>query len=141
MLASRDLALANTAPSLKWSPSGKVGSGHKPSSSMKQSITSLSSVTASPPAPSVASTDRTAFVPEASASPTRKRTRSKLEEDALVIDDRPLQKPRTESYVPPAGDAAGILGWFLLPFVTFVRGFKEGMRTSAESSSASFSEI
>lgn len=46
-------------------------------------------------------------------------------------DQRPSNRPRTETYTVPETDMPGPLGWFLLPFQTFISGFREGMKSSA----------
>ncbi|KAF9454289.1 hypothetical protein P691DRAFT_770724 [Macrolepiota fuliginosa MF-IS2] len=78
-----------------------------------------------------------------SAASSRKRKRDSLDEETDVpvegqgqstedIDmdgERPAIRPRTESYVPVDRDAPSGLGWFLLPFKAFVKGFKESLTT------------
>lgn len=95
---------------------------------------SQSASTASIPIPSASSiastegTECTVIAPE--ASPERKRRRSEDSHDA--VNPHPSRRARSENYVPAVGQAVGILGWLSLPFKIFVRGFKEGMKTSAE---------
>jgi len=53
-----------------------------------------------------------------------KRTRDEEE-----IIDRPVNRPRTETYQAPKHEAPGPWGWFMQPLKAFVRGFREGLGT------------
>lgn len=82
--------------------------------------------------PSVASTDATAVASEAVSRQGVKRRR---EDDEDNEEGRPKARPRTESNAP-----SGALGWLLLPFKSFVNGFKEGLSSSpAPAPSADYS--
>lgn len=71
------------------------------------------------PTPSVASTDATVVASEAVS---RQGTKRRREEDDDGEEERPKARPRTDPNAP-----SGALGWLLLPFKTFVNGFKEGL--------------
>lgn len=44
-------------------------------------------------------------------------------------DERKAIRPRTSSYIPPKMEPPNtVLGWFMLPFHSFVRGFKESLK-------------
>lgn len=73
--------------------------------------------------PSVASTDVTLVAADTSRQNLSKRAR----EDGAE-DEHPSNRPRTEGYEPPVKDAPGVMGWFMLPFQSFARGFKESLR-------------
>jgi hypothetical protein len=56
------------------------------------------------------------------------------EESELPTDDpdaRPANRPRTETYTPPQKVAPSPMGWFLLPFKAFVRGFRESLQSDS----------
>ncbi|KIM90382.1 hypothetical protein PILCRDRAFT_812122 [Piloderma croceum F 1598] len=81
-----------------------------------------------PPA-SVASTEATAVASDQSPlSQGRKRAREIDIEGE--VDARPNNRPRIETYQPTHQDAPWPLGWFLMPFQAFIRGFREGMGSS-----------
>ena len=46
------------------------------------------------------------------------------EEDEVVVDERPSNRPRTETYKPPE---EGVFGWLMQPLKEFARGFREGL--------------
>ncbi|KAJ3786959.1 hypothetical protein GGU10DRAFT_350174 [Lentinula aff. detonsa] len=50
-------------------------------------------------------------------------------------DTRPKHRPRTEDYVAPDKEP-GVLGWFMMPFKSFVRGFKESLSKDASASAS-----
>jgi len=79
------------------------------------------------PPPSVASTETTAVASEAAGSSRRKRARE--DEDGDEVEEPPRARARTESYKP-----SGALGWLLLPFKSFINGFKEGLQPPRSSS-------
>jgi len=81
-----------------------------------------------PPA-SVASTEATAVAFDQSPLSGRKRAREIDIEGE--VDARPNNRPRTETYQPTHKDAPWLLGWFLMPFQAFIRGFCEGMGSSS----------
>ncbi|THH15222.1 hypothetical protein EW146_g5220 [Bondarzewia mesenterica] len=86
--------------------------------------------TGSNPPPSVSSTE-TAVAPEALGGlrPILKRAR---DDDEEVGDERPRTRARTESY--------RALDWLLLPFKSFIHGFKAGMQSTPAPSPSSSSE-
>jgi len=75
-----------------------------------------------------ATSDDTLIASEGSPGLKLPRKRAREDEDE---EDRPYNRPRTENYVVPDKDAPGPWGWFLMPFQTFISGFREGMRSSA----------
>jgi len=90
-------------------------------------------------ASSSSSTDSTLAVSDVGSSPGKRGLKRSLEEPELAVDDpdaRPQTRPRTEKYQPPQQEAPGPLGWFLLPFKAFVRGFKESMKAHADHNSS-----
>ncbi|KDQ61517.1 hypothetical protein JAAARDRAFT_30966 [Jaapia argillacea MUCL 33604] len=60
------------------------------------------------------------------SSPNKGLKRS-FDADEEEEEPRPPNRPRTDEYEPPEGEARGPWGWFILPFQTFVRGFREGL--------------
>ncbi|KAG2128594.1 hypothetical protein DEU56DRAFT_819149 [Suillus clintonianus] len=76
---------------------------------------------------SSASIDATAINNNSPSRIGEKRARD--EEDAG--EDRPVNRPRTETYEAPKNEAPGPWGWFMQPFKAFVRGFREGLGTSS----------
>lgn len=82
--------------------------------------------TARPP-PSIASTDNTLIAPD--ASPSRlKRPREEPDLPADDPDTRPQNRARSDTYEAPQAEAPSSMGWFLLPFKAFVRGFRESLK-------------
>ncbi|KAJ3563753.1 hypothetical protein NP233_g8743 [Leucocoprinus birnbaumii] len=84
--------------------------------------------------PAIASSPpTTASAPASSNSLKRKREPSEDQpqssEDVDMDEERPSQRPRTEGYIPVEKDSPSGLGWFLLPFKAFVKGFKESLTT------------
>jgi len=57
-----------------------------------------------------------------------KRYRETDDEDDDEENEPARNRARTENYVPPAKEAPSILGWFLLPFQTFISGLREGLK-------------
>ena len=47
--------------------------------------------------------------------------------------ERSPKRPRNELYVPVVKESPGPLGWFLMPFVSFVQGFRQGMGAPSSS--------
>ncbi|TFK64100.1 hypothetical protein BDN72DRAFT_963443 [Pluteus cervinus] len=99
--------------------------------SQANSISFPSGATRAPP--SVSSTDGgTAIASEISSPSGSGLKRPRVEGDSeLPRDDpdaRPQIRPRTETYEPPKKEAPSSLGWFLLPFKAFVRGFRESLK-------------
>jgi len=82
----------------------------------------------SPPRPplSSASTEDTLIVDSGLSSTRHSLKRPREETDSIQVDDMPKTvRPRTESYLPSTVDSPdSVLGWFMLPFHSFVRGFK-----------------
>ncbi|KAJ3721264.1 hypothetical protein C8R42DRAFT_83986 [Lentinula raphanica] len=88
------------------------------------------------PPESIGSTS-TVVSPEESASKGVKRRLDDSEAD-LPQDDpdaRPQNRPRTDAYVAPDKEP-GVLGWFMMPFKSFVRGFKESLNKDASMSTS-----
>ncbi|KAF9563087.1 hypothetical protein CPC08DRAFT_633248, partial [Agrocybe pediades] len=57
-----------------------------------------------------------------------KRSREE-DETGPQEDERPSARPRTSSYLPPQIEPPNtVMGWFMLPFQSFVRGFKESLK-------------
>jgi len=85
----------------------------------------------SPPHPplSSASTEDTLVVEAGLSGARHSLKRPREETDSIPEDDMPKTvRPRTQSYLPPTMEPPNsILGWFMLPFHTFVRGFKESL--------------
>lgn len=84
----------------------------------------------SPPHPPLSSASTEDTVVDVGLSGARhglKRTRE--ETDGILAEDMPKPiRPRTQSYLPPAMEAPNsILGWFMLPFHSFVLGFKDSL--------------
>jgi hypothetical protein len=50
-------------------------------------------------------------------------------EEEETLEDRPVNRPRTETYQAPEYEAPGPWGWFMQPLKAFVRGFREGLGT------------
>lgn len=71
--------------------------------------------------------------------PVSKGVKRPLEDSEidLPLDDpdaRPQNRPRTEAYVAPDKESPSFLGWFMMPFKSFVRGFTESMNRDASAS-------
>ncbi|KAH0836734.1 hypothetical protein J3R83DRAFT_8469 [Lanmaoa asiatica] len=49
------------------------------------------------------------------------------EDEAVAEDERPTNRPRTETFKPPEGEAPSLFGWFMQPLKEFARGFREGL--------------
>lgn len=93
------------------------------------SIAEPNSIQNSRPPLSVASTEGTTIASE--ASPSRQGLKRPREESEAPLNDpdmRPINRPRTETYEPPKKEAPSPMGWFLLPFKAFVRGFRESLK-------------
>ena len=76
---------------------------------------------------SVASTEATAVDATTLPGAGKKRARESDEDDS---ETRPRTRARTDLIPPPSG----ALDWLLLPFRSFVSGFKKGMAQSSSSS-------
>lgn len=66
---------------------------------------------------------------EAGSSPRKGKKRA-LEDDGPsteVVDERPTNRPRTESYEAPDQESPGPFGWFMAPFKAFINGFKDSL--------------
>ncbi|KAG9309028.1 hypothetical protein JVU11DRAFT_11243 [Chiua virens] len=76
------------------------------------------------------STEATA-VPESSPAvqvgTKREREEDSEDEHGGAVDERPTNRPRTETYKPPEKEAPSMFGWFMYPLKEFARGFREGM--------------
>ncbi|KAF9073250.1 hypothetical protein BDP27DRAFT_1216203, partial [Rhodocollybia butyracea] len=64
--------------------------------------------------------------------PVAKGVKRRLEDDDVDLpeddpDARPQNRPRTENYVAPNNEPPSVLGWFMMPFKSFMRGFKESL--------------
>ncbi|KAF8817401.1 hypothetical protein BYT27DRAFT_7247288 [Phlegmacium glaucopus] len=83
--------------------------------------------------PSPASTENTLFAPESAPLGTSQSLKRNREEPEATVEDtkRPTVRPRTESYAPPETEAPSPLGWFLLPFQSFARGFRESLKNGS----------
>jgi len=85
----------------------------------------------SPPHPplSSASTENTLVVDAGLPGERHSLKRPREETDSIPQEDMPrIVRPRSQSYLPPTTEPPNsILGWFMLPFHTFVRGFKESL--------------
>ncbi|KAG7093643.1 hypothetical protein E1B28_007306 [Marasmius oreades] len=80
------------------------------------------------PPPSVESSS-TVVSPEGaeSSGPQKSGVKRCLEEETEDATEPPSIRPRTEVYAPSEKEAPSALGWFLLPFRSFIRGFKESL--------------
>lgn len=88
------------------------------------------------PPPSSASTDGTLIASDTSPSTSMRRGTKRVRDNAddKLVDDpdtRPTNRPRNQTYQPPQREAPSPMGWFLLPFKAFVRGFQESLRTDS----------
>jgi len=82
---------------------------------------------------SPASTENTLIAPEPVPSGTLQNLKRNREEPEAIdgSTERPNVRPRTERYAPPEREAPGPLGWFLLPFQSFARGFRESLKNGS----------
>ncbi|ESK94880.1 hypothetical protein Moror_14047 [Moniliophthora roreri MCA 2997] len=82
------------------------------------------------PPPSVESSS-TVVSPEAGEGTLQKKgTKRRLDETDLEPEDDdapPANRPRAETYVPTEKEAPSVMGWFLMPIKSFIRGFKESI--------------
>ncbi|KAH7867824.1 hypothetical protein F5879DRAFT_952570 [Lentinula edodes] len=88
-------------------------------------------------APASTGSSSTVVSPEETVSRGVKRRLEDCEVD-LPPDDpdaRPQNRPRTEEYVAPDTEP-GVFGWFMMPFKSFVRGFKESLSKDASTSAS-----
>ncbi|KAF4592919.1 hypothetical protein EYR38_008625 [Pleurotus pulmonarius] len=91
------------------------------------------------PPPSSSSTDGTLIATGPSSGPCElspthgvKRAREEEEEEAEASDNeqpdrRPSNRQRDDEYTPEEREPPSVLGWFMLPFAAFVRGFRESL--------------
>ncbi|KAE9396892.1 hypothetical protein BT96DRAFT_921818 [Gymnopus androsaceus JB14] len=84
-------------------------------------------------APTSVGSTSTVVSPE---GPATKGVKRRLEDSEVDLppddpDARPQNRPRTEDYVAPDKEPPSVLGWFMMPFKSFVRGFKESMSKDA----------
>lgn len=98
-------------------------------------------IASSPPATSGSSTSMPSIpplLPTATETPgynVLKRKRESFADEPRLFDDiqmdeeQSIRRPRMESYAPDDEDAPSGLGWLLLPFKAFVKGFKESLTT------------
>ena len=82
---------------------------------------------------STASTENTIIAPESVPRGTSQNLKRDREEPEVTDEDatRPSARPRTESYAPPEKEAPSPFGWFLLPFQSFARGFRESLKNGS----------
>ncbi|KDR80689.1 hypothetical protein GALMADRAFT_241078 [Galerina marginata CBS 339.88] len=82
------------------------------------------------PPPSSASTEDTLVVDVANSRSSQGVKRSREEPEVIAEEDaRPSARQRTASYLPPQVEPPNtVMGWFMLPFHSFVRGFKESLK-------------
>jgi hypothetical protein len=85
------------------------------------------------PPVSVASTEATAVDAAALLGTGKKRLRESEEGES---ETRPRTRARTDAVPPPSG----ALGWLLLPFRSFVSGFKMGLGQSTSPSASPSTE-
>lgn len=86
---------------------------------------------------SSSNTTETTAVAESPESPAAvkvgvKRGRDEETEEVEVaedIDERPINRRRTETYKPPRQDVPNLFGWLMHPLKEFARGFREGLST------------
>ncbi|KAI0924210.1 hypothetical protein AcW2_005153 [Taiwanofungus camphoratus] len=110
------------------SPSKHVSSsGASAVSSVSPAIATKVAKSARPP-PSTTSTDATVIGSE--SSPSRVGEKRPREDDQ--DGEKRSVRPRSERYEAPEGDAPGFLDWLVLPFRSFVRGFREGLSSGRE---------
>jgi hypothetical protein len=79
-----------------------------------------------PPASST-STDGTLIASD--RSPAMQQVLKRSSETTDDEEARPQKRVRADGYKPNEKEAPGPLGWFLLPFKTFVQGFREGLQS------------
>lgn len=93
------------------------------------SMNSITFPSSRPPASSV-STEDTVVVDPIVTRPSKGTKRSREEPEEIPQEDaRPATRPRKAGYLPADMEPpTTAMGWFLLPFHSFVRGFKEGMK-------------
>jgi hypothetical protein len=78
---------------------------------------------------SAASTAVTLVAADGSAATTRQAgNATKRARDDVTEDEPPLNRPRNDAYEPPAEESPGMLGWLMLPFHSFARGFRESLK-------------
>lgn len=94
------------------------------------SVNSISFPTGSRPPASSVSTEGTVVVDPAVTRSSKGLKRAREEPDVIPHEDaRPATRPRKAGYLPPDMDPpTTVMGWFLLPFHSFVHGFKEGLK-------------
>jgi len=84
------------------------------------------------PAPLRNSEDALVAGSTSTGSPVRRGAKRPRESDAEIDEPEPAStRAKTENYVQPDQEAPSILGWFLMPFQTFISGFREGMSSSS----------
>ncbi|KAF9530473.1 hypothetical protein CPB83DRAFT_182809 [Crepidotus variabilis] len=117
----------------KWEEHKSKCTKSAPNSQNENTSTVLSSSQTTRPPPSSASTEDTVVVDVGTSqssrpNPSLKRPRDKSEQVPEEDEHKDI-RPRTESYIPPKMDPPdSLLGWFMLPFHSFVRGFKESLK-------------
>ena len=96
------------------------------------SINSVTFPQSSQPPPSPVSTENTLIAPESVPSGSSQNLKRNREEPEGTVEDieRPVVRPRTESYVPP-DETTTPLGLLLLPFKSFARGFRESLKNGS----------
>ncbi|KAF9477607.1 hypothetical protein BDN70DRAFT_934103 [Pholiota conissans] len=82
------------------------------------------------PSSSSASTTDTLVMEAEASSLSQGVKRSREEPDEVPVEDtRPASRIRTAGYLPPQVEPPNsLIGWFMLPFNSFVRGFKESLK-------------
>lgn len=81
-------------------------------------------------APSTVSTEET-VVADYVHPPSPQGTKRPREEPEVILDEdaRPSARQRRSSYLPAEIEPPNtVMGWFMLPFHSFVRGFKESLK-------------
>lgn len=116
-------ALSTTDSERTLVPSSSSVSAPPPSASTSFALASTSTPPVAGPASGPLKRKRDALDDEANAPAEGQSTTDDVDMD----EERPTRRLRTESYIPEDRDVPSPLGWFLLPFKAFVKGFKESL--------------
>jgi hypothetical protein len=144
---ARNIQCAHCSASVKLEGEGDYNltqwDEHKLACNNRSSLVSKSDHVSSVPFPSQSSrpppssastgTEDTIVVEAGPSRPANGLKRAREDPDAVPEEDgHKTIRPRTEAYIPPKLDPPNsLLGWFMMPFQSFVRGFKESLKDRA----------
>lgn len=107
-------------------PPPSTSSTHSQISAARSSPTPLGEGSSSHSAQTTAVTESSPAAVKVGTKRGREEEESE-DDDEVAQDERPTNRPRTETYEPLEKEAPSLFGWFTQPLKEFARGFREGL--------------